>query len=144
MKSITAYIRLADEEHTILSCLESIKNIFDQILIIYSNVTDKSLDLINKYVNKNNIKNILIQKYPHNVLPPAFNRIQNQRIKTDLLMKIDADQIYFNDKLHNLVNKSRTLNNNIYMSFQGYNSIISNNNIYLHKNQIYNGDMIIL
>lgn len=152
MKSITAYIRLANEENTIIPCLESIKDIFDEILILHSDITDNSLELIYNYKHqKLNIKN-----YPYSVIPPHSKEYETgeyilerslasyynfglQYIKTDLLMKIDADQIYFHENLKMLVEQVKRVEKDIYFGCKGYNCVINNDKIYLHKNQRYNG-----
>jgi hypothetical protein len=157
MKKITAYIRLANEENTILSCLESIRDIFDQILIIYSEITDYSLELVTKYIEEQNITNITIKQYPHSVLPPHSLEYKNNTFKyenslaayynfglqfmdTDLLMKIDADQIYFNDILSKKVYYAKQIaDKHINIAFKGYNSLVHNNSIVLSKNQPING-----
>lgn len=152
IKSITAYIRLANEEHTILPCLESIKDIFDEILILHSDITDNSLELIHNYKNQK----INIKKYPYFVIPPHSDQYKTgnydsknslasyynyglQFIKTDLLMKIDADQIYFNNDLKKLITNTRQTSKNIYIGCVGHNCIVSNSQIYQHKSQPYNG-----
>lgn len=157
MNSITAYIRLANEENTILPCLESIRNIFDQILVIYSEITDRSLELIYNYIKQNNIQNITIKKYPYHVLPPhskqyiskefnienslaAYYNFGLQFINTDLLMKIDADQIYFNNLLSQFIDTSiKTIRHDTVIGCRGYNCIIKNENLFLHAKQKLNG-----
>lgn len=157
MKSITAYIRLYNEENTILPCLESIKNIFDKVLIIYSEITDRSLDLVYDYINQNNINNFLIKQYPYSVLPPHSKEYKNnsydynhslasyynfglQFIETDLLMKIDADQIYLTESLRDLVkNSCKTLDKNNAIACMGNNCIIHNNKLMIHNKQPFNG-----
>lgn len=152
MKSTTAYIRLANEEHTILPCLESIKDVFDEILILHSDITDNSLELLNSYKNQK----VTIQKYPYPVIPPhsaeyeigeyqsekslaSYYNFGLQYIKTDLLMKIDADQIYFNNDLKELITKIRQAPKDIHIGCVGHNCIISNSRVYIHTNQPYNG-----
>jgi len=157
VKTITAYIRLANEENTIIPCLESIKNIFNQILIVYSEITDNSLVLIKDYATLNPNENIRIEQYNHNVLPPhsseykdktfeyknslaAYYNFGLQFIDTHLLMKIDGDQVYFTKKLVSLIDKvkhSESIDMNI--GVKGFNCIVSNNCIKLHSSQIFNG-----
>jgi hypothetical protein len=156
IKNITGYIRLANEEHTILPCLDSIKNIFDKILILHSNITDSSLELINRYINQNNITNIEIQKYPYDVIPylsveyatnsykhqnslAAYHNFGLQFIETDFLMKIDADQIYINSKLKDYVNTIANDKSQKIFCMTGHNCIVSRNRIYLDKNRPING-----
>jgi uncharacterized Fe-S cluster protein YjdI len=157
MNTITGYIRLANEENTIIPCLESIKNIFDQILIVYSEITDNSLLLIKDYAKLNPSQNIRIEQYVYNVLPPhsleykhktfeykhslaAYYNFGLQFIDTDLLMKIDGDQIYFTKKLKLLIDKVKNSESTeINIGLKGFNCIVSNNCIKLHSSQNFNG-----
>jgi len=156
MNTVTGYIRLANEEDTIISCLNSINNVFDKILIIHSNITDSSLELINEYIKNNNITNTKIHKYPYDVIPPhsieyttnnynyenslaAYYNFGLQFIDTDFVMKIDADQIYIQPLLKTFVDKS--LNNTQHEIFgtKGHNCVVSKGHIYELKNQPQNG-----
>lgn len=153
MKSITGYIRLANEENTILACLESIKDVFDEILIIYSDITDSSLELIHSYTNQK----INIERYPYSVIPPhsieyktnkydfknslaSYYNFGLQFIRTDLVMKIDADQIYFLDEMMNLVSYLKNCKNDKpTIGIRGHNCVVSNNHLYKYLDQPYNG-----
>lgn len=157
MKTITAYIRLTNEEKTILPCLDSIKNIFDSIIILYSNISDNSLSLIDSYILENKISNIKIYRYPHEVLSygakeyktndyqfenslACYYKYGLQHIDTDYWMKIDSDQIYFTDKLIISINDilQKNISNYCY-DFIGYNTIIMENNIAINKKDPFNG-----
>jgi hypothetical protein len=157
MNSITGYIRLANEENTIISCLNSIKDIFDKILIIYSNVTDESLDLLHDYSKHKSNSSLNIVRYNQKVLPPHSKEYKNNTynhinslasyynfglslIDTDLFMKIDADQIYLHDQLFKIVSKAKLLNKEkIYIGMRGYNCIVTNSTLKQHVHQPMNG-----
>lgn len=154
MKTITAYLRLHNEEKTILSCLDSIYNIFDSILILYSDITDNSLDLINKYFKSNKIN---IVRYKYSVLPQgskqyktntyqqenslaAYYQYGLQFIESDYWIKIDADQIYFTDRLKIYFDEIKNSNNILYYyDLSGYNCSIMENNIAINKKYPING-----
>jgi hypothetical protein len=70
----TAFIRCANEENTVIASLLSIENIFTHFVIIYSDITDSSLKLIEKYNRGRN--NVIMEKYPYSVFPPPFCRLQ--------------------------------------------------------------------
>lgn len=155
--SITAYLRVKNEENTIIPCLESIKGIFDKILIIYSEINDSSLSLMIEYISQNQIKNIDIQKYPHKVLPPYSEEYKDknyapeqslasyynfglQFIDTNLVCKIDADQIYFTKILKKKIDQIKYLDHSNYCyGIVGHHCLIDNNKIFQEKGLPFNG-----
>lgn len=64
---ISAMLRVKNEEKKITPCLESIKDIFDEIIIVNNNSTDKTKELIKDFINTNKTKNIKLWDYPINV-----------------------------------------------------------------------------
>lgn len=48
------FLRLYNEENTILPCLMSVMNMLDKIVLIYSDIDDLSLELVKKYIQKIN------------------------------------------------------------------------------------------
>lgn len=156
MGGITAYIRLANEENTILSCLESIRGVFDQILVIHSEVTDSSLELVKRYARENSAADIVVKEYPHLVLPPhsveydgggfnyenslaAYYNFGLDSVRTEFVMKIDADQIYFNEELSKLVRSSICSDEENIRAVKGHNCIVSNGGLHLFKSSPFNG-----
>lgn len=154
MKTITAYIRLANEEKTILSCLDSIDRVFDKILILHSDISDSSLNLVEWYSKSH--QNIKIIQYPYTVYHQgselyfkkydknhslaAYYEYGLQFIETDYWMKIDADQIYFTDQLIYYLNLIRIdYKSNNYYDMHGYNGNIINNTIGINKKDPING-----
>lgn len=120
------FLRLSNEQNTIIPSLMSVDYMFDKIVVIYSDITDNSLNLLHDYVEKNNLKEkYVIEKYPYNVYPPHHNiyfskfsvfiSYLNKSLLSDyynfgfnickrlakghngFVAKIDADQIYLPD-----------------------------------------------
>ncbi|MGH2643501.1 MAG: hypothetical protein ACRDE2_06105 [Chitinophagaceae bacterium] len=110
----TGFIRCANEENTVIASLLSVENIFTHFVIIYSDITDSSLKLIEEYSRGR--RDIIIEKYPYSVFPP-HSHIYKQGIydyKHSLaayynwgmklcekiggsICKIDCDQVYIED-----------------------------------------------
>lgn len=157
MINITAYIRLHNEEKTIIPCIESIIDVFDYIVILYSEITDNSLHLIYKYIESNKLNKINIFKYPYPVLTQGSKEYLNneyeydnslaayyqyglQFINTDYWLKIDADQIYFSNLLSQVFSEiKKNPTNNDYYDLSGYNCNIMNNYIGINKKNPVNG-----
>lgn len=112
----TAFIRCANEENTVIASLLSVENVFSNFVIIYSDITDSSLKLIEKYSSGR--KNIIIEKYPYSVFPPhsaAYKQgvcdykyslaayynwgMEICRKVGGTICKIDCDQVYIEDVL---------------------------------------------
>lgn len=143
-KTISAFIRVGNEKNTILPCLESIKDIFDEYVIGYNNNSkDGSVDLIKKYIKDSDLKNYYLYHYNHSVIPPIADEYKNKtynddeslasyynfvlsKIKTDMFAKIDCDQIYFRDILYSKINKI-TQSNNPYYGIVGYDTGVYKN-----------------
>lgn len=152
---ITAYIRLYNEEKTIIPCLNSIDNLFDEIIIIYSEIDDLSLKLIDKYISNYAKTNITIFKYPHKVYPQESKKYLSnfdyknslasyydyglKKIKTKYWMKIDADQIYFSDKLQIIIEHVKKYSPYICIPIYGFNFQIMNNEIRISNEAPLNG-----
>lgn len=112
------FLRLANEENTIIPCLLSVDYMFDKIVLIYSEVTDNTLNLVYDYIKKNNLEDkYIIRQYPYKVLPPHSKEYFDKTYKKEnslaayynfgwqiccnlakgrdgFIAKIDADQIY--------------------------------------------------
>lgn len=160
MSQTTAFIRVGNVEHTILPCLESIKNIFDIYAIGYSdNLTDNTLVLIKKYISENNLQNYYLYHYPYTVIPSYDIRYKQKnyspenslasyynfllsKIDTEFLYKIDCDQIYFSDKLITATTiAKRWMNHNPSISYaiQGFDTRKYCNYILNSKHKKLNG-----
>lgn len=143
------FLRLYNEENTILPCLMSVMNMLDKIVLIYSDIDDLSLELVKKYIQKNKLKNkFIIKKYPYSVLtqhaPEYFSgdfKWENTlaayyefgykecrklaRFRNGFVCKIDADQIYIDDcfnQIEQLMTKEYF--SNIHNAFGGYNGYV--------------------
>lgn len=152
---ITAYIRLYNEEKTIIPCLDSINNLFDEIIIIYSEINDSSLELIEKYINDYSKTNVTLFKYPHKVYPQESNEYLSdfdyknslaayydyglKKIKTKYWMKIDADQIYFSDKLQIIIEHAKKYTPYICIPMYGFNFQIMDSEVRVNNEIPLNG-----
>lgn len=114
MGNRTAFIRCWNEEVTVLASLLSVQNIFTRYVIIYSDITDNSLHLIEQFARGRN--DIIIEKYPHPVHPPHSNFYKNGNYQQEnalaayynfgmqlckkvggSICKVDCDQVYNED-----------------------------------------------
>lgn len=111
MKKRTAFIRCWNEEATVLASLLSVQNIFTDYVIIYSDITDRSLLLIEQFARGRN--DIVVEKYPYSVHPPHSEVYKSGDYKPEnslaayynfgvqicekvggSICKIDCDQVY--------------------------------------------------
>ena len=62
------FLRLYNEENTIIPCLMSVIDMTDIIVLIYSDIEDSSLELVRRYIKDNRLeKKFIIRRYPHKV-----------------------------------------------------------------------------
>lgn len=125
---ITALIRYYNDRHTLLPCLESIRGVFDEIVIVHQTCDDYSEDLLARIREKHFPslagESIHTYEYPWFVYPPHYpaewpepeevNTLANycnyglSKIRTEHFLKIDADQIYFRNILKEMVDAGRS------------------------------------
>ncbi len=139
----------------------SIENVFTDIVIIHSDITDSSLQLIEKYCRGRN--NIIVERYPHHVYPALHNiyKVGNFDVKNSLaayynfgmdickkiggsICKIDCDQVYIEESLFcqfdNIeVNMRRDPNHAYRSGLWGINSFVHNNILMLVGDEKING-----
>lgn len=155
MKTISAFIRVANEENTILACLKSIEGLFDEYIIVHSDITDNTLNLVNEYVKDKS--NYIVKQYPHSVYPshhPIYKTKDYKKenslaeyynfamslVTGDLVYKIDADQIYITDRLQRFFDYCKSKNNEkIIIGTKGYNTFFRNGKFVKCKNHPING-----
>lgn len=157
----TAFIRCWNEENTVLASLLSIENVFSNIVIIYSEINDNSLQLVLDFSNKR--PNVFIEKYPYSVFPHhhpiykegEFNYENSLAAYYNFGMnickkiggsicKIDCDQIYIEEELDRRfleIEKRYGANRSeMYMAgLWGMNSFIYDNILLLPKDEPFNG-----
>lgn len=127
-KGISGVIRIKNEEKNINMCLESVYSLFDEIVLVDNGSSDKSLDLINKFIGEKDIKKkIRLFNYPfelarfgpdheithENSLNSAvyFSNWALSKCKYNYICKWDADMIFKNSREDYLKEKlSRIVN----------------------------------
>lgn len=115
------FLRLYNEENTIIPCLMSVIDMTDIIVLIYSDIEDSSLELVRRYIKDNRLeKKFIIRRYPHKVFTQHAPEYRSGKVKPEntlaayyefgykicrrlarfrngFIFKIDADQIYINN-----------------------------------------------
>lgn len=115
------FLRLYNEENTIIPCLMSVIDMTDIIVLIYSDIEDSSLELVRRYIKDNRLeKRFIIRRYPHKVFTQHAPEYRSGKVKPEntlaayyefgykicrrlarfrngFIFKIDADQIYMNN-----------------------------------------------
>lgn len=62
------FLRLYNEEYTVIPCLMSVIDMVDIIVLIYSDIDDSSLELVKRYIKENKLeKKFIIRHYPYKV-----------------------------------------------------------------------------
>lgn len=160
----TAFIRCCNEENTVIASLMSIENIFSNIVIIHSNITDSSLQQIENYSKGRT--NIIIEQYPHHVYPPHHEAYKHRDYLSEnslasyynfgidickriggSIMKIDADQIYIEENVLSHIQMFENnrilyegLETNIYQTcFWGVNTFVYEDQLVLSEKFPFNG-----
>lgn len=138
---ISGLLRVRNDAIFIESCVDSCIDALDELIIIYNDCTDNSEEIINRCKKKYPHK-IYVYKYPYKVLSSKlseeeFNFVMSlpedskhllssyynfglSKVQYKYAMKIDADQIYFTDKLIKLCNiyrKNNKLNIHVILGF---------------------------
>lgn len=143
------FLRLHNEENTVIACLMSVVDMLDKIVLIHSDITDSSLKLVENYIKANSLENkILVFQYPYHVYPQNAEEYRNEyewknslaayyqfgykicckigRFRNGYIAKIDADQVYMNgcfQKIENeMIAEKYVL---IINSYGGYNGCIN-------------------
>lgn len=118
---VSALIRYYNDRFTLIPSLESIRGIFDEIVIVHQPCDDFSEDLLSR-IGTGELpslagETIRIFCYPWFVCPPlgpvSPRRVQNSlanycnyglsKIQTEYFIKIDTDQIYFTSRFKEMV-----------------------------------------
>ncbi len=139
----------------------SIENVFTDIVIIYSDITDSSLQLIEKYCKGRN--NIIVERYPYHVYPALHSiyKIGDFDINNSLaayynfgmdickkiggtICKIDCDQVYIEESLFFQfadieANMLSTPNRGYRSGLWGINSFVHNNILMVVGDEKING-----
>jgi len=139
----------------------SIENVFTDIVIIHSDITDSSLQLIEDYCKGRN--NIIVERYPYQVYPALHSiyKTGNFDMKNSLaayynfgmdickkiggsICKIDCDQVYVEESLYCQFvdiedNMRRNPNHGYRSGLWGINSFVHNNILMVLGDEKING-----
>jgi hypothetical protein len=120
---VSALIRYYNDRHTLIPCLESIRGVFDEIVIVYQPCDDFSEEILTQ-IEEGGIpslsgENIRVFAYPWFVYPPLYpvihggvpirNSLANycnyglSKINRENFIKIDTDQIYLTERFKEMV-----------------------------------------
>lgn len=130
-KRVAGIMRVKNEGPFIRDCIESCIDALDELIVVYNDCTDNSVEEIGKMAQKYPDK-IRVYGYPYEVRAYNLSRDEFETLKkgpednphllssycnfalskvtADYAMKIDADQIYFSNKLKSLLDYVRTCN----------------------------------
>jgi len=150
-KGVSGLMRVRNEEKTLKQSIESVINSLDELVIIYHDCTDNSVSILKKLAQKYN--KICLYEYTLPVIPAntggyveGFNPCHSlanyynyglSKCKYNWFLKIDADQIYFENELSSLIDKvvrsNTTIYDNEYFCMVGFNvSVDKDNNVMVH------------
>ncbi len=156
----SAFVRIKNEIKTIEASLNSIKGVFDKIVIIHSNEPDDGTNaLAEKWCV--GVDGCEIHEYPHAVIP-SHNKAYRKKVTwentlaayynfgltffspEEWVVKIDADQVYITSQLKETINilreKSKE-NSRIAYGIKGCNTFPYRGRLVKWKSGPYNGGM---
>lgn len=131
---VSGMLRVRNDEEFIMRCIESCIPALDELVIVYNDCTDNSPQVIEmarqRYPDKIKVFPYTPHIYAWNLSEDEFNMVMNGQIPAEntlagyynyalahttkeYVMKIDADQIYFKDKLKELCDAYRCRGNRI-------------------------------
>lgn len=103
-----------DEEKVIGRCLDSVKGIFDEIIIVDTGSTDKTKEIVSKYTSK-----IYDFKWIDDF--SAARNVSFSKATKEYIFWIDADDIIKQDDRLKLLNLKKTLNKDVDVVLMKYN-----------------------
>ena len=122
MITISLCMILKDEEKTIQRCLDNMKDVVDEIVIVDTGSKDNTKELIKEYTDK-----IYNFKWVDD-----FSKARNysfSKATKDYILWLDADEIIDNDNKYKLLELKKNLNENIdIISMKSYINLDENNN----------------
>ena len=156
------FLRILNEENTIIPCLLSVAPVLDHVVILWSDTEDRSIELMEEW--KQHIEDkyqcrLSFLHYPHHVIPPhsvddlralpTENRIDTYLNfgmdfisdfyagKSFCVGKVDADQIYFTRELeaaYQMVGKPEDC-----VSLRGHNTLVFQKRLMIYGPRPGNG-----
>lgn len=67
MKGTSCMLRVKNEEDKIQACLESVSNVFDEVIFVDNGSTDNTVAIVKDFIERNSDITIKVYQYPHNV-----------------------------------------------------------------------------
>ena len=135
---VSGLMRVSNEEKTVRQSVESVINVVDELVIIYHNCVDNTVKILTELALK--YKKISLHEYTQYVIPAntggyieGFNPCHSlanyynfglSKCKYNWFLKIDADQIYFEEELSKLIKSKESSK---YYCMVGYNVTVDNN-----------------
>lgn len=129
---LSGHLRVKDEAMSVAECIDSCIDALDELIITYNKSSDNTEEILKEYEKKYPYK-IKLYFYEPNIIKynkdeyktkyselhylPNYYNFGYLKIKYKYYMKIDADQIYFKEKLFEIrkallsdINTSKTIN----------------------------------
>lgn len=128
-RGVSGMMRVRNDSEFIESCIESCIDALDELVIVYNDCTDNSPEIIQSMVNryphkihcyeytpkirawnldKKTVTEIIDGKIPEKNTLAGYYNFALEKTSFEFVMKIDADQIYFTDKLRKITDAYRT------------------------------------
>ena len=89
-KTLSVVLAVRNEEENIARCLNSVKDIADEIVVVDGHSTDKTVEIAKKYKAK-----VLLRE--NNPIFHVQKQIANNEAKSDWILQLDADERVTND-----------------------------------------------
>lgn len=105
MLDITTIILTYNEELHIRRCLENVCAFSKKVYVIDSPSTDKTVEICNEFPNVE----VVVHKYPGNQAAQFNWALDNVKIETEWILRLDADEYLLPDLIEELQNKVSTL-----------------------------------
>lgn len=105
MLDVTTIILTYNEELHIRRCLENVCPFSKKVIVVDSPSTDKTVEICNEFTNVE----IVVHKYPGNQAEQFNWAIDNLKIDTEWVLRIDADEYLLPELVEELCNKVPSL-----------------------------------
>lgn len=129
MKNISVCMIIKDEEKYIKQCIESVLSVADEIILVDTGSTDKTLEIAKEY----EIVKIFNYKWDYN-----FSNARNYSLSKatgDFIMILDGDETLYNQDVQKLVKLvNETNSNGISIVINNYNDENESENFITHTN----------
>ena len=122
MKEISLCMIVKDEEDVIARCLDSVKDLVDEIIIVDTGSTDRTKEIVSKYTDK-----IYDFEWVND-----FSKARNfsfSKATKDYILWLDADDIILETELKKLKQLKEELDGSVDLYQMKYNYIVDENNV---------------